>query len=224
MIIKNLSVPFFHGFYGTVFDCSETAYSEIESEIDYYKQEYNRLLTQNHFDFDYKGYQEKVVNEFMETYKSNYLLDIIDNIDNVRLISPKYYNYENDEIYAYFSLTDAWKEKMKKFMDDNYNVLKSIIKKHYSSYDGFISFMSNDIDEWYKMLFDFEPGVVDSRYLGEMIKYMTVFTYANRNINSLEDYRKAYEYIYDDIVSETLENTEAYQFVSLIDEKETCKV
>lgn len=61
------------------------------------------------------------------------------------LYSPKYYNYETDQIDLAVNFP---KVKLAKFIEKNRVEFDAFIKKHYSSYDGFMSFTANSYDGW----------------------------------------------------------------------------
>ena len=78
------------------------------------------------------------------------------------------YNFDTDHIYADIELRDDWKDVMRGFMTENTDWLRDRIKKDWTSYDGFMSFMSNVLEEWDSYLFEEE----DERYIATMLGYM----------------------------------------------------
>ena len=73
-------------------------------------------------------------------------------------------------------------------MDENKEWLTERIKKDWSSRDGFFSFMDNTYEGWYEEL---QSDDADERYIGVMIGYIMYC---------------ANEDIYDDLITDTLEN------------------
>ena len=86
------------------------------------------------------------------------------------MTSPAYYNFETDKIYANATLSDDWREQVLKFMRDNKDWLSERIKKDWTSYDGFMSFMDNTYDAWLTR-FETEEDI-DPRYLATMVGYI----------------------------------------------------
>lgn len=60
------------------------------------------------------------------------------------LWSPREYNFATDEIYCFLDKKDV--KKISSALETE--TLKKLIKERFTSCDGFISFYSNDIDEW----------------------------------------------------------------------------
>ena len=115
------------------------------------------------------------------------------------MVSPKYYNFSTDKLYADIELADNWQDEMRHFIALNYDWLKERIHDDWTSYDGFHSFMSNDVDDWSTYLF--EEG--DDRYISSMIAYMM--------------YRENKDII-NDLVMYALDDIYAGSYVFLTDE------
>jgi hypothetical protein len=168
--------PFFPGFYGTVFDASDKAYYDIEDDIDYYRNEYGiELNADEDIDFKYKEYESDIAQVWCDSLRA-YLPDCVESVEYNGISSPREYNFRNDELDITVVMTDDWKLKMTEFMKQNYDWLAARIKKDWTSYDGFMSFMDNDIECWWDRLFAEEDG----RYVECMIGYMMYR--ANENI------------------------------------------
>jgi len=60
------------------------------------------------------------------------------------MTSPREYNFETDKIFCEISYPDV--KKLYRFLDKE--KLRATIKDYCTSYDGFISFYSNDLDLW----------------------------------------------------------------------------
>jgi hypothetical protein len=197
----SIQMPFFPGFYETDLENSDTAYWAIKEELEYYTRdlitehpEY-KGLTEDDLEFDYKGYESAIIDAFIEVF-SDYAPDFVESVELDTLDSPKYYNFRNDHLYCWVTLKDGWQDKMRHFIASNYDWLQKRVHDDWTSYDGFISFMDNDLDDWNEHLFK-EP---DSRYIGSMIGYM--MSHENENI-------------YDDLIMATLEDIYAGSYVDL---------
>ena len=172
----------------------------------------------NSFDYitkDYKGYKQAVRDEWVAGFRE-YMPEIITSLDNVEMVSPKYYNYSTDKLYADVELKDGWEDDVRAFMTENADWLRERINRDWTSYDGFMSFMSNNFDNlahdeeedywgdksWYWHLFS---GKSDNFvcYLATIIGYMM--------------YRKN-ENVRNDLVMYALEDVYADSYVFLTDE------
>ena len=214
----NIELPFFPGFYESDLENSDTSYCAIKEELEYYQRDCDtpcEELTENDLDFDYKGYKEAVRDEWVAGFRE-YMPEIITSLDNVEMVSPKYYNYSTDKLYADVELKDGWEDDVRAFMTENADWLRERINRDWTSYDGFISFMSNNFDNlahdeeedywgdksWYWHLFS---GKSDNFvcYLTTIIGYMM--------------YRKN-ENVRNDLVMYALEDVYAGSYVFLTDE------
>jgi hypothetical protein len=62
------------------------------------------------------------------------------------VVSPKYYNFSNDSINVEYQFESL--DKLVTYLIDNRTEFADYLKERYTSYDGFISHHSNDVDEW----------------------------------------------------------------------------
>lgn len=228
----SLQIPFFPGFYESDLMNSDTSYWAIKEELEYLQQdcadehpEY-KMLTEDDLDFRYADYESDVAHDFIEVFEAM-SPDIVEKVEFDYIDSPKYYNFRNDELFGKVTLARNWKGVMRQFMKDNKDWLRERIKDDWTSYDGFMSFMSNNFDDqrkdkdedgwdsdksWYYFLFKQE----DERYISTMIAYMMYRE--NREIrnelimNALEDiYAGSYVFITKDAeerMKEMVENGE----------------
>lgn len=93
---------------------------------------------------DWTGFTEQVARGCVDVLKDNLYQDedIIESIDFVRLISPKYYNYSTDclELKVEFDF-----EKLKNYcFFDKIKEFDLWLLDNYTSYDGFVSFIPNN--------------------------------------------------------------------------------
>ena len=197
----NIELPFFPGFYESDLENSDTSYWAIKEELDYYRNECDtpcKELTEDDFEFRYEDYRKDVRENWAAAWKEN-APEIVLSMENVTMWSPRYYNFDHDRLYADIELADNWQSKMRHFMTENYDWLKDRIYEDWTSYDGFMSFMSNDIDEWGDYLFK----QLDSRYISTMLGYMMYI--ANNEIRN-------------DLVMYALDDIYAGSYVELTEE------
>lgn len=82
---------------------------------------------------------------FFDIYKDEFGIDL--KAEYVEFTSPKYYNFETDKLYARVSL-NALKELWNWHKQNDFVLLGQYIKERFTSRDGFISFITNDLQDW----------------------------------------------------------------------------
>lgn len=205
----SFELPFFPGFYESALENGDTPYWAIRNELEYYTRDCAdehpewKNLTEDDFGFDYKGYEKAVMDNFITAFK-NSSPEIVESVEFDELVSPKYYNFSTDRLFCWVTFSEDWKPVMRKFMDDNHQILEVHIKKAWSSRDGFWSFTSNDVDEWYGKIFDEE----DPSYIGIMLGYMMRFV----------DGKDMLDGVSDTIIMDTLEDVYEGSYVFMTDE------
>ena len=205
----NIQIPFFPGFYESDLMNSDTAYWAIKDELEYYQRDYcydnpdeqaiYEQLTEDDLDFRYSDYEQDLAQAFLDAWLLHAPEDIVESVGEFEIDSPRYYNFRNDELFADVTLKEGWQDVMRHFIALNYDWLKERVHEDWTSYDGFCSFMENDLDEWESHLF----GEMDARYISTMIGYIM--------------YRENEE-IRNDLVMNTLEDIYEGQYVFITDE------
>lgn len=164
----NIELPFFPGFYESDLMNSDTAYWAIKEELEWYQEEYHcKALIEDDLDFNYEDYKKDMQDSWVEGFRER-MPEFVLSVECVEMVSPHYYNFSTDRLFADVELRDDWDDVMRNFMRENAEWLRKQIRDDWTSYDGFMSFMSNDLDEWDKYLFE----DVDERYISVMIGYM----------------------------------------------------
>lgn len=205
----SFELPFFPGFYESTLHNSDTEYWTVKQEVEYYTRDLREEhpeyqgITEDDLEFDYKAYEKDVMDAFIVAFKGA-APDIVESVEFDELVSPKYYNFSTDRLFCWVTFAEDWKVVMRKFMDDNYGLLKNHIREVWSSRDGFWSFTSNDVDEWYGKIFDEE----DPMYIGIMLGYMMRFV----------DGRDIANEVSDTIIMDTLEDIYDGSYVSITEE------
>ena len=214
----NIELPFFPGFYESDLENSDTPYWAIKEELQYYQEECDtpcKELTESDLDFDYKGYEEDVRNAWVDGFRER-MPEMVLSLENVEMTSPKYYNFSTDKLWADVELKDGWEDDVRKFMTENADWLRERIKDDWTSYDGFMSFMSNNFDNlahdededywgdksWYWHLFSGKSDRFEC-YISVIIGYMMYME--NKDIRN-------------DLVMFALEDIYAGSYVFLTDE------
>lgn len=150
MKTANTYLPIFPGFYGTSYEPDESnEISGIEDE-----RKYNGLSELENLwniaKFDYEGYRESVGKSCV-TFIFNILVNemkIVKSIKFQSISSPREYNFANDSINIEVKFTEKQAKKIKSLIVKNFELFDAIIKENFTSYDGFISFYSNDSSKW----------------------------------------------------------------------------
>lgn len=127
---QELRLHFFSGFYESIHD------SVFDQETEYIMEEYNKKYDDFDFSIDYLAY--------CKSYVAAISKEIGIKLEFVEMTSPREYNFTTDNIYCKISAKAI--EKISSAL--NSESLKTIIKQRFSSRDGFISFYSNDVEEW----------------------------------------------------------------------------
>ena len=159
----------FVGFYDSIW--------EPDTEI-YYECERTGQEEDVDFTFDYKQYQNdicKAYTEVWELWMQEFISEDIE-LEFVEVHSPRYYNYENDSCHVKIRLTQAAEDAIiAKIGKHRAQIAKWIMENH-TSYDGFSSNLSNDIDQWPSRLFD-DDETFQPAYLFCMLYYIVKAEY-----------------------------------------------
>lgn len=161
--------PLFSGFY-------ESMWAPDFENIEYNnEQEIKEGNLENVIDtdkFNWKDYTNSVASTFVyqltSELKSN---GIVNAITFEEVISPKYYNFTTDSINILVDMSEENILNLQNHIKENIDVYRERIKEEHTSYDGFISFTSNNIDEWDQQTDGFRDFEVKSGkyYLGFLL-------------------------------------------------------
>lgn len=126
-----------------------------------------------HYDVDYfwENFQNDKYKKRINELASEFLDGKIDNDNGVEITikckeiySPKEYNFATDEIVMDVTYSKMRILQVVKKDHENFN---QFLKDNYTSYDGFMSFTSNNFDDW---LVDFEENEI--RSVGAVLSYL----------------------------------------------------
>ena len=214
----NIEIPFFPGLYESMLYNSDTAYWAIKEELEYYREECDapcKELTEDDLEFRYEDYEKDVRENWVDAWKA-YAPQIVLSVKGVEMVSPRYYNFSTDRLFADVELADNWEEVVRSFMNENADWLREQIENDWTSFDGFHSFMSNNFDNqshdnddeywgsksWYWHLFSGKSDRWEC-YVSTMIGYMMY--HANKEIRN-------------DLVITALDDIYAGSYVELTEE------
>ena len=186
-----IQLPFFCGFYESpLYNCDTLYWETTENEMEYWRDRFDdETLTADDLDIDFPRFTEECAKAYMDAFFNNAdCPGFIKSMEFSKIVSPSYYNFETDRLFVNVEFEEDWRDKVKTFMDENKEWLTERIKKDWSSRDGFFSFMDNTYEGWFDEL---QMDDADERYIGVMIGYIMYC---------------ANEDIYDDLITDTLEN------------------
>ena len=193
LLFPQIGLPSFHGFYDSI-------WSEMDTdEIEYYAQEHNIHHVDGWCYKDYAEHQDYICREYarLAIEQMNFDLGLHLEMGVTQLWSPREYNFTTDKICVVVGLSEEDRDRIIHLMLSDYNRMQEEIHKHHTSRDGFISFMSNDIDEWLKM---FQAGEApDGEDLGLYLGYALYYLWGDE-ADKFEDY--AYEVICENYCAE----------------------
>lgn len=129
-------LPLFTGFYESHWD-----------NVDFYGEEehFNLPDGMEFYEFvDWDRYHNHIAKEMCSEVQ-HLLSDFVSDITFESLVSPKYYNFENDSINCEI---EADSFKIQEYLYENKDKFEAYIRDNYTSRDGFISRHSNDVNEW----------------------------------------------------------------------------
>lgn len=169
----NIELPFFCGYYESPLYNSDTLYWETNDEdnMEWYRECFGEDITADDLDIDFTRYKEDCNKAFAQCFEAQ-SPEFVEQVEFTDMVSPRYYNYATDKIYADVTLSDNWREVMLNFIKENKEWLIKRIAEDWTSCDGFMSFMDNYYDAWLTRFENDTDEEFDVRYLSTMIGYM----------------------------------------------------
>lgn len=174
-MIKEIVCFKFPGFYESIF-CNSGDFLDDEDEL---KFELEEVLGEEKIDIyyeyeDFNKYKIDVGEKFMEYHVEKIIeslpSEITDNEDfcfekidySTAIDSPKYYNYRTDYCYCEIKTNKKTLEMIKKYTLKLEGANKYILR-NFTSRDGFISFISNNIEYWKSLeIEEYEENMLSS--------------------------------------------------------------
>lgn len=166
----------FPGFYESIF-CNSDEFIDDEAEVEAELKDYFHKEFEVYYEYDdFEEYKRDVSKQYLECFvekliellpsdiadNNNFQFKIIEDEDNITVISPKYYNYTTDSCYCLVETNKQTLQMLKDFGLKHSDTQQYLID-HFTSYDGFMSFIKNDIEYWKQM--DIEEYIEEERYL-----------------------------------------------------------
>lgn len=208
--------PLFQGFYNTIFEIDE---SDIDAEIDYFCENHTNIdsdllkavINRNYDTFvkedwnGYKNYVGKESCEVLEDFLREKGFDCKVIFENV--YSPREYNFSNDSVNCSIEVNDDFIDKVRNFVLNHSDLFAEYIKDNYTSYDGFMSYYSNDSKDWIKNINE----DISAHELGSILLFILLVDY-----NELKDISD----VVDEYNENLYENIYKNEYISLSDEIE----
>lgn len=153
-------LPLFKGFYNTIWDG--------DAELTQYCNEYN--VDSDDVEVDWHRFRNDVAITLVSKMEEDLIeMEFIESMAFQSIISPKYYNYNNDSINVVIVPNV---DSINKYIVNNINEFDAYLKKRYTSYDGFTSFRFNSAVEWAHDTIDFTMLDKDSHVLGALLDFI----------------------------------------------------
>lgn len=175
-------LPLFPGFYGTIFEPYED--NEIEYINELRKDKGLDDIGWEDCEWDYKDYRERVA-ECVMRFVEWKLKQMGLKFTYQAIQSPKFYNFSNDSINVEVEVENM--NKIIQYLNENEDEFRQHIKESYTSCDGFISYHSNNSDNW---IDDLESEVTLSHKLGATLEFILI----NEGVTTMD--------MYEDCISE----------------------
>lgn len=166
----NTWLPIFSGFYGTIWESDSVEEMELENINEDRREKHLPPVEYDDVEFDYTGYYESV----SKSVAGDIFLKLID-LGLIRaglfqkLTSPREYNFVNDSIHVRFVIDDKNVRTIANYLKAHDKEFAKYLLDHYTSYDGFMSNYSNDVDEW---LEDIQSTVTHEHKLGAVLDFI----------------------------------------------------
>lgn len=163
--VYNARLAGFEGFYCSIWSPDDDVYSySVEEGAEEDKD----------FTVDYKGYQKAVCEKYTyvwEEWMQEYIHEDI-KLEFLQVWQPRFYNYVNDACEVRISLTHQAKKAIIEKAINHRDKIAGWIRENHSNTDGFLSFLSNDIDDWGGWVLFNTEAYHQECYLAYMLYYI----------------------------------------------------
>jgi len=143
-IRKVVEIPFCGFYYSTI---SEAVDSEIERDLEARSEEDEDFDTDEWEDnINYSALYKRLAKDYLEEFNKliNESFPVGIKLEWESMTSPKEYNFSTDRIFAYIDMADICKLALLTSKEK----LAESIQQRFTDRPGFISYYSNDIDDW----------------------------------------------------------------------------
>ena len=155
----------FEGFYCSIWSPDDDVYNySVEEGAEEDKD----------FTVDYKGYQKAVCEKYTDVWEEwmqEYIHADI-KLEFLQVWQPRFYNYVNDACEVRISLTHQAKKAIIEKAINHRDKIAGWIRENHSNTEGFLSFLSNDIDDWGGWVLFNTKAYHQECYLAYMLYYI----------------------------------------------------
>ena len=192
----------FEGFYCSIWSPDDDVYSySVENDAE----------EDEDFTVDYKGYQNAVCEKYTEVWEGwmqQYIHEDI-KLDFLQVWQPRFYNYVNDACEVRISLTRQAKKAIMEKIINHRDKIAGWIRENHSNTDGFLSFLSNDIDDWGGWVLFNTNAYHQASYLAYMLYYIVKAELEEEGYTDDRPEIYAYDKVHDQV--------SAYSYIEDID-------
>lgn len=167
-------LPVFSGFYDNVY-----WEPDFEYEAEHFRETYGYIKNDLWKHFENRQWETAIAKALCSEMEDQ-LAEFVSGIHLEKVSSPKEYNFTNDAIHC---IIIPKKKVIKTYLNTHKEAFLMYIKDRYTSYDGFMSFYSNDGTEW---LNEINDCLVDDHKLGAILQFIC----ANEDIKEEDLYYK----------------------------------
>lgn len=193
---NNWSCKIFEGFYESNLYNSDSLYWITKNDIDEGYLQKNQYYDIDNWEQFTKDIAKQAVYKLWEILPN---IDIIQDMELKDIYSPKYYNYETDSLIIDIKLNLT---KLKKYCFTTHRAaFNKYLKDNFTSYDGFISYISNNIDDF---ISDYNQQPNDKE-LNTMIEYYLLCQIYETD-SDFEGYDTSYHYNLYEAANEEIYN------------------
>lgn len=130
----------FHGFYETELSPWEQLDWWVEND-----REDGGLKENETYELNYEAYKNDIGTEVAHYIMDGADKDIINDYKFKCIESPAYYNFETDQLLIELNIN---MDKLLAWLNENKEDFNDYLQEHYTSRDGFISYVPNNYDDW----------------------------------------------------------------------------
>lgn len=165
-MLVTTKLPLFTGFYSGVFelDSMEARALEMYNDFDNNEEEalkYNDKRISYNYEAFYNAFSVEAVaavnvklNEILNA--AAYDSEAVATFE--KLWQPKEYNFATDEIHTNWNISESFLDLCFDYVNANLDAFETYVKNNFTSYDGFLSYYSNDLATW---LLSLQPDSIE---------------------------------------------------------------
>lgn len=181
----------FEGFYDSIWSPDDDLYYYDQEESVEYDKDYT---------FDYERWNNEICRRYTEIWQGwmkEYIHQDIE-LEFMQVSSPRFYNYETDKCEVCIKLTHQAKKAIIAKMQEYRKEIGGWIKENHTSCSGFVSFLSNNIDDWGGWHLFNDDDFHQPAYLSCALYYIVKAAHQEAGYTS----ERLEIYAYDDIMEE----------------------